>query len=151
MAFFQNSNISAEAYSNIFTDILSKMDDVNVEDLHEGSVSTMILEDNKNWFKIIDSYNDAFCASDDYAAIGNYDNKQNITAFIHIDRSLYKEMFSTVSNVQNLLGVHEYLGHYKKGLIHDGSPDKIVELQKAHPSWQKTTPDFKKHFETYYE
>ena len=32
-------------------------------------------------------------------------------------------------------------------LIHD----KIVELQKAHPSWQKTTPDFKKHFETYYE
>ena len=149
--YIQNTYLTAEAYSNIFTDILSKMDDVNIEDLHNGSVSTMIFEDTKNWYNVTDSYNDAFYNSEDYAVIGNYENKQNITAYIYKDRPLHKEMFSTISNVQNLLGVHEYLGHYKNDLLHDSTPDKIVELQKSHPSWQTTTPNFKKHFETFYE
>ncbi len=30
------------------------------------------------------------------------------------------------------------------------SPDKILQLQKGHDSWNTTTPLFKKHFETTY-
>ena len=146
-----NTNLTAEAYSNIFTDILSKMEEVNIEDLHHESVSTTVYKDYLNWYELIDSYNDAFHTGDRFAEIGQFEDKQNITAYINTDRPLYRDIFSTVSNVQNLLGVHEYLGHYKNSLVHNSKPDKIVELQKKHSSWETTTPAFKLHFETFYE
>ena len=147
-----NTTLTAKAYSNIFTDILSKMPGIDIDDLHNGSVSTTVYKNDLNWYKFIESYNDAYHTGGVFAEIGTYNGKQNLTAYINIDIPSYKEMLSTVSNIQNLLGVHEYTGHYKCGYIHgDGSPDKVVELQKSHPSWETTTPGFKQHFETFYE
>ena len=147
-----DTTLTAKAYSNIFTDILSKMPGIDIDDLHNGSVSTTVYKNDLNWYKFIESYNDAYHTGGVFAEIGTYNGKQNLTAYINIDIPVYKEMLSTVSNIQNLLGVHEYTGHYKCGYIHgDGSPDKVVELQKSHPSWETTTPGFKQHFETFYE
>ena len=55
-------------------------------------------------------------------------------------------LFYTVSNVENMLGVHEYKGH----LIGKLGKDKhwlILELQKNDYTWKKTTKDFKALYE----
>lgn len=53
-------------------------------------------------------------------------------------------MFSTVSNIQNLLGVHEYKGH---GVLGWGSVKgnhyDVYKLQMKHATWQRTTKKFK--------
>jgi hypothetical protein len=56
-----------------------------------------------------------------------------------------KKLYSTISNVENLLGVHEYLGHYKYNI---NSHKDIFMLQRKHPSWSKTTEHFK-NYETH--
>lgn len=83
------------------------MDDVDIEDLHNSSVSTAVFQKDLNWYEFIDWYNDASYNTNAFAEIGEYQNKQKLTAFININDSRYKEYLSTVSNVQNLLGVHD--------------------------------------------
>ena len=44
----------------------------------------------------------------------------------------------------NLLGVHEYYGHYINHYHHkEGVLDATYFLQRNHYSWKKTTPQFK--------
>ncbi len=75
---------------------------------------------------------------------------QTITAYLYAGSA--DSELRTVSNVQNSLGAHEYLGHAKKG-YGDKTRDhsKAYELQFNHPSWQKTTSDFKKAHRERYE
>ncbi|MBR3390838.1 MAG: hypothetical protein IKG83_10080 [Prevotella sp.] len=47
---------------------------------------------------------------------------------------------NTVSNIQNLLGAHEFLGHYKNGWH---SHKLVVPFQRKHKTWKKTTKEFK--------
>jgi len=63
-----------------------------------------------------------------------------------------KRLISTVSNVQNALGVHEYIGHGIKG-YGDATGDhyKAYELQFQHKTWNKTTPYFKNYMRKNYE
>ncbi len=58
---------------------------------------------------------------------------------------------TTVSNVQNLLGAHEFIGHYEKGWgSSTGTHYKVYEYQMKHASWKKTTPYFQQYmFELY--
>ena len=147
--YIENCLLTAEAYSNIFTDILSNMNDVDISCLHNDRVSVTIIEDDINWLKIADRYNDAFKSGDCFAEIGRFGDKQNLTAYIFKDDAYKLDFFSTVSNIQNLLGAHEYIGHFKNGYS-DNEHDKIVNIQMNHPSWEKTTENFKKHYTTYY-
>ena len=55
-----------------------------------------------------------------------------------------RALFATKSNVQNLLGVHEYIGHGVNGWT--GRNHKLVyKNQFKHPSWKRTTDFFKRH------
>lgn len=67
----------------------------------------------------------------------------NTTIAIHNNTSLFR----TVSNVQNLVGVHEYINHFKKQLHHTEPNDnlKLFNSVMSHPSWKKTTSDYKEH------
>lgn len=58
---------------------------------------------------------------------------------------------STVSNVQNALGVHEFQGHgIKRFHIGGGPHSKAYELQMSHPSWKSTTGSFKDYMKRNY-
>ena len=71
-----------------------------------------------------------------------------VTVYIFKDKSGWNGMTSTISNVQSLLGIHEYLCHYLLDLNHNpNGVDPVHEYQKQHPSWKKTSNDFKKVFE----
>lgn len=70
--------------------------------------------------------------------------KKNVTAYIYPKGTSERNIFTTESNIQNLVGVHEILGHGMLGLKHDGmKPDKLFHLQKTHRTWGKTTIGFK--------
>ena len=142
-------NISAESYSNIFTDILSKMEGVNVNELHNNKVSVRIWEQEGNIPTSVDEYNDASNYINRYADIGRdtNDGKQNLTVYIDRKSEAFKSMTSTIANVQNLLGAHEYMAHFINKLIHTNNRnDPVIQFQKNHPSWEKTTQDFKNEF-----
>lgn len=53
-----------------------------------------------------------------------------------------KMILNTVANIQNLLGAHEFLGHYKKGWR---THTKVVPFQRKHSTWNKTTQMFKEY------
>ena len=71
-------------------------------------------------------------------------NKAIITAFIWPQGTDEYNLLSTRSNICNLLGVHEYYGHYINHYHHkEGVLDATYFLQRNHYSWKKTTPQFK--------
>lgn len=110
------ADLSAEAYSNILTDILSKMEGVNTMDLHNGKVSITVWEKTENIKTCIDYFNDAKFNGNTLASIGLYKGKQRLMVYIFPKGDKNREVYSTVSNVQNILGVHEYMGHFKSGM-----------------------------------
>ena len=109
---FIEATLSAEAYSNIFTDILSKMEGVNVNDLYNSKVSVTVWEDCGNLKAVQDQYNDAGLNGEVLAQIGSYQGKQRLMTYIDPDGHKEKDLFSSRSNIQNLLGVHEYIEHF---------------------------------------
>jgi len=145
-----DADLSAEAYSNIFTDVLSKMDDVDTKELFNGKVSAAVFDgdnlDSELNPVLKDNYNTNIKQYEETASHQGIDGKSLVTASIvkgggkRDNRYLY----STVSNVQNLLGAHELLGHGINGWgDRTGTHYKVYEFQMAHPSWTKTTPEFK--------
>ena len=131
--------LTAKAYSNIFTDILSKMDGVDINDLYDGKVSVTVWDQTENIKTSTNYFNEPSSDGQAIANISSHKGKQLITAFIY-QQEEEKELLSTVPNVQNILGIHEYLGHFK-GKIHDHG--KILRMQKRHNSWKRTTKHFK--------
>ena len=149
----QNVTLSAEAYSNIFTDVLSKMKDVDISDLHNEKVSVTVWRKSFNTnldVEMADNSNDGNIEVLCNAGIGPYKNsdKQRLTVYIFPKGDEERELWATVSNIQNLLGVHEYFGHYKKGW---SNHDAILSLQKKSPSWEKTSEFFKAYMNSIYE
>jgi hypothetical protein len=147
-------DLPAETLSNIFTDILGKMDGVNTDDLIDGNVSVRVLKTDNNFYSSTNYTNNASNTFNCNSEIGLMGEKQNLTAYLYRDGSkenLY--MYSTVSNVENLLGAHEYLGHFKKNLnMSDNEHKKVYEFQMSHPSWKTSTPKYKNYqYSVYYE
>jgi hypothetical protein len=147
----ENVNLSAEAYSNILTNILSKMENVNVEELHNQKVSVTVWErsnDNLGMYTS-DQYNDAGLSGETLAETGKLQNGDRvIICYIYHQGTKEKSIINTVSNVQNLLGAHEFLGHYKNGWK---SHNQVVPFQRNHKSWQKTTNDYKNYINDVYK
>ena len=144
----ENMVLSAEAYSNIFTNILSE-NGFNITKLKNGSVSIVKLEYNIDndgiAYKGEDFYNhDAVIPSGDadIARSKPTMNGYEVTAYIHPLGSDERAYLSTVSNVVSVIGVHEFEGHQLRRLGED-QHWRILELQKNHKSWDKITPKLK--------
>ena len=136
--------LTAKAYSNIFTDILSKMDGVDVNDLYNGKVSVTVWEQTENIKTSTNNYNESDFYGGRNADIGSYKEKQRLNAYIFPMGTEERNLYNTISNVQNLLGAHEYLGHYKQNLHGEGiTHQKVYEYQMKHSSWKRTTNSYK--------
>ena len=137
------ANISAEAWSNITTNILSSMDDVDVSKLYNGKVSVLNYHTPGAEAKFNDPTN--------FGSVANVDPKTlretgDIKLTVYLWGGSADSELRTVSNVKNALGAHEYLGHgVQKYSDKTGTHHKAYELQMNHPSWQGTTPDFKQY------
>lgn len=144
-----NTTLSAEAYSNIFTHILSQMPGVDVGELHNGKVSVTVWDAVNTNLGIESSnyYNDSNFYDDTLAdMVGNV-----MTAYIYPDKDR-RGIFSTLSNVQNILGHHEYWGHFKFGWSETtGTHHKVFEYQMRQQSWKKTTHFYKEHIYYLYD
>ena len=136
--------LSAEAYSKIFTNVLSQMEgDDKIDNLYNNMVSvgvTFCDEDVKSY------YNSPVLHEQANAVAGRVGNSIQVSAKVDYGgNGDNRFMFSTVSNVQNILGVHEYKGH---GVLGWGSAKgnhyDVYKLQMEHPTWQRTTKEFKK-------
>lgn len=114
-----DAELSAKAWSKILTNTISIMEDVDVKELEGGAVSVLKVSPGNG--NTIDG--EAFNNPDNSYEYGENASQINnkITAKIGFAN---ENMFSTRSNIQNMLGVEEYLEHMKKGLSHfnkDGS------------------------------
>ena len=143
--------LSAEAYSKIFTNVLSQMEGVNIEELHNQKVSVTVWQESEGNLGICtnDRFNDAGKVPGTLAETGTLRNGDRvITCYIYPQGTEEKSILNTVSNIQNLLGVHEYFGHYKNGW---SSHDKVVPFLQSHKSWIKTTTNYKNYINDVYK
>lgn len=112
----EDNLLSAKAYSNIFTDILSKMDDVDISKIYNEKVSVYITLNDWNVEEVYNKPTLQFAN----ALTGEMNGKIKLTAAIRAlgNKEDNRFMYSTISNVKNLLGAHEYIGHgIKNGKI----------------------------------
>ena len=143
----KNTILSAEAYSKIFTDILSKMLEIDVSKLYKKQVSIVLMKnanDNVGEQYAGSSYNyepNTVCPNVN-ATMESYKGKTLLTAYVNIDNENRREYMATISNVQNILGVHEYIGHYLKGWG-ESLHHLIFRIQKKHHSWKRMTPQLR--------
>ena len=146
---FPCDGLSAEAYSNILTDVLSR-NNFDISNIENERISVNVLGYNTKGdgpaYQLEDSYNnpdrcpwrDAYLASTRII-----DGKINITANIVCGDSDNSDYFSTISNIVSVLGIHELTGHGLMKLNSDAHW-KILELQREYPTWNQTTPCLKK-------
>ena len=147
----ENMVLSAEAYSNIFTNILSHMENVDVGELHNGKVSVTVWEKSNDNLGMCtrSQYNDSGRSDETLAETGilKSNGERVVSLYMYPRGYEEKKILNTVANIQNLLGAHEFLGHYKNGW-RDHS--KVVPFQRKHETWNKTTEKFKKYnYEVY--
>lgn len=136
-----NASLSAESWSNIFTNILERMPDVDTSKLHNDKISVTVVGDGDY---IISQYNDAGNVAEVNATTNKNHLDAHITAYIYEETNDNRYLFSTRSNIQNILGTHEYKSHFEKN-IPDGV--RLLEGLKHHYSWGKTTRRYKQHVE----
>ena len=139
--------LSVYAYSNIFTDILIRY---GYDMLKTGSGKIEVAK--TDFINFDEMTNRASTKANSYAITTKIGNKKfNITAFINTSYGGTQKIFSTVSNVVNILGVHEYKGH---GIYKIDSKNKdhirIYKMQKHDPTWKKTTDELKEHVKKTY-
>ena len=139
------ADLSAEAYSNIFTNTLSQMEDVNTKELFNGKVSAAVFDGNDANRKLKENFNTNIKEYKETASQQGVSGKSLVTANIVVGGEKdNRHLYSTVSNVQNMLGAHELLGHGIKGWgDRTKTHYKTYEFQMAHPSWKSTTPEYK--------
>ncbi len=151
----ENVNLSAEAYSNIFTNILEK-EGFDISKLKNRSISIVKLKENIEndgiQYKADGFYNHEAVIplwDADIAQSKRFNNGIEVTAYIHPMGDENREYLSTISNVVSILGIHEFEGHQIKG-FGENLHWKILEMQRGHKSWSKVTPMLKnlyKYFE----
>jgi hypothetical protein len=150
------AGLSDAAASNLFTDILGKMEGIEMNKLHNGKVSIY-----NGYSERGSGAPDGFNDPERPSGVANAAVK-GVTAFRGeaLDGTIKVTVnftgrrngnLSTVSNVQNALGVHEFQGHGVQRFAIGGGPHfKAYELQISHPIWGSTTPSFKKYMQENY-
>ena len=129
----QDVNLSAKAYSKIYSHVLSKAG-YDMSRLENKAVSVKTNED---------SYNTP-SSNVRLASTIAYRGKKTFKISVNQENEFVKKQFNFVENIVNTLGVHEYTGH---GIKHYSDKtkthQKAYDLQMIHPSWEKTTYEFK--------
>ena len=140
------SDISAEALSKIFTHVIGRMPEVDLNQLDGKQINVVkwSTEAYGNGKYVEGRYGNCqkLDVNSNASTLGN-----NITVF-YGDNS---EMFETRSNIQNMLGAEEYTCHFENQWHHylkSGKPnkrdnEKIFNYLENHPTWNKTTKTFK--------
>jgi RHS repeat-associated protein len=146
-----DADLNGKSYSKIFTDILSKMSDVDATaELFNKKMSVAVFGDDG---KLEERYNSAVTEYNQNASHYGENGKSLVTATIKTgaeNNNLF--LYSTVSNVQNMLGVHELIGHGLNGLgSRTRTHHQVYELQMNHSTWTNTTPAFKAIMATLYQ
>jgi hypothetical protein len=130
------STLTNDAYSKIFTHILSLMEEVDLNKLAQK--------------RVISLHTQNFVA-----AYNRTTNELKIDPVAGTSVSYLEKRVSskTVWNIQNMLGAHEYLGHKEIGWKGTWKGNKRVKesthylaylFQTRHQTWKKATEDFKK-------
>ncbi len=152
------AELSDGAASNVFTDILSKMEGIDMDKLFNGKVS---IDNRTTKFGIAQGVN--------HPERGNGGPANTVVKGVTIrfmgDASFgtikvtvnfaYKRnsLATTVSNVQNMLGVHKYQGHGIHRFAIGGGPNyKAYELQMREnaPGWRTSTEYYKNYIRSNY-
>lgn len=81
-------------------------------------------------------------ADADVARCRNIDGIHQVTAYCHPSGDANRGYLSTISNVVNVLGVHEFECHGEKRMT-SKQHWKILQNQRKHYSWNKVTPQLK--------
>ena len=145
----KNVSLSPRAYSKIYTNVL-KRKGYKTNKLKNNAVSIVKLNYNTKSdgpeYELAGTYNhDAVLPWSDapVAETNKEKNKIQLTVFIHpTGDSERRSYLSTESNVESVLGVHEFTGHGELG-INSGQHWKILQMQRRHPSWGQTTQSLK--------
>ena len=127
---------------NIYTNILQQSG-YDINKVEGGAVSVYNGEG--------DSFNNPAKKNNSLATTTYSPKSEKFRLTVHQNQKDVKDLFTTVENVVNGLGVHEYTGH---GVKRYGDSKlnhtKAYELQFNHSSWKKTTSDFKRYMEIIY-
>ena len=113
---------------------------------YNGKVSVTVWEDSSDNLGICtrERYNDSGLDGHTLAETGilNSNGDRIVSLYMYPKSYEEKTILNTVANIQNLLGAHEFLGHYKKGWR---PHTKVVPFQRKHSTWNKTTQIFKEY------
>ena len=150
----QIADLSSEAYSNIYTDILTRSGFDIARTLLNGKISVI---------NGTDLYNNPECNRQSTLAnatttISSKDGKvvnvsYRITA--NQNNALFKRTCGTIEGIISVLGVHEFIGHIMKGYGDaSGTHCIIYALQMIDASWEKLPLEYqntiRKNFQIYY-
>ena len=143
------ANLSAETFSKIFTNCLKQMN-VDVNTLVGGKIQVTIWQDHIGGSKITEDYTEL--ANDSEKALADTDENHSqgalITAYVYPKGTEERDLISTRTNIQSLLGDHEYHGHYKKNWKHNkNSFDSTYHYQTITMKrrFMKTTHKFREY------
>jgi uncharacterized protein RhaS with RHS repeats len=137
--YISSANLGLSSMAKVFNHVLSQLPEMDMSLLLKSIIS---LYDRMGGIK----YNDGAAISNEFSTsyingVGNYPVKLTIGM---TNRRLNQGYKTTVENLQNAVGIHEFLGHaimlYGKG---NGPHYKAYELQFAHPTWKKVGDSFK--------
>ncbi len=138
----QDTKLSGDAVRKIFNHVISSMRELDKSKLYNGSVSTYDYLDSKN------TTNNGFATGE----ASTYITKQGkIRISILMTGGYIPTEFNTISNIQNAIGVHEYLGHGVGRITGDKDHYKAYDLQFSHPTWNRTSEYFKQQMKLRYK
>ena len=133
--FQKATDLSAKAYSNIYTNILQQSG-YDMGKLEGGAIS---IDNGKN-----DQFNNPDESTSALALTHIKSKSEIFNITVHQQEGDVKKTLTTVENVVNALGAHEYTGHgIKRYSDSKYNHQKAYEEQFNHSSWAKTTPYFK--------
>jgi len=122
-----------------------------MNNLYDESISVVV---SHNDYNVDDQFNSPCLDAGQNASEGSIGGQTRITASIINSGDEYdnRYLFSTTSNVQNLLGAHEKIGHGQNGWgAATNTHQKVYEYQFKHTSWKNTTQPFKDYMKDVYK
>ena len=120
--------LETECYVKIYNHILSDMEENDISDLYNGSISVI-----NQGYKGHNEPNKigGGCQEEDLLG-GSFKVIMDVTA---------TDYLNTVEAAQSILGIHELMGRgYIGWKENDGNHGKVYELQMEHSSWEKLSP-----------
>ena len=131
----QKADLSAKTYSNIYTNILQQSG-YDTGKLEGGAIS---IDNGKN-----NSFNNPVKGKNALATTKTNSKSEIFNITVYQQEGDVKKTLTTVENIVNALGAHEYTGHgIKRYSDSKYNHQKAYEEQFNHSSWANTTSYFK--------